>query len=411
MWGVIPEQGERMTRPGIFAARFRLLAALCVGGILSAFLMSSAMAQSKDAKAIFSQEELCEKSYQTGLEYLKNCQLRDAAEAFTEVKEACPDMIDAYLNLGAIEVQLKEYMRAIDTYQDALDQDADNLDVKEAMAYALSCAGELDDAAVMYLELHEARPQKTDIIRNLAFVYKQKGLIAEAVMLYNRLIELGAADPTMVSEAGRLALEQKLYLPAITFYKKLYEYNQKDVNTLSILGGYYFKIKFYDQAVGYYDKILELEQDSDQTLQYHKIRAACLKSIKEHARAAEDYEYVLAQEPSSVANYCNLIFVYKNLRNFEKAVATVKRGLEVDPNAGCLYYGWGLTLEGQGKSHEKRKRFEDAIDSYKAAKGKFQRVIDLDDPTYARYARKQLERMDLLIERVKKLQEREEMNQ
>jgi tetratricopeptide (TPR) repeat protein len=236
-------------------------------------------------------------------------------------------------------------------------------------------------------------------------------LIAEAVMLYNRLIELGAADPTMVSEAGRMALEEKLYLPAVTFYRKLYESNPEDVNTLSILGGYYFKVRFYGQAIPYYEKILEMQPEHPQALLYRKILGVCHKTVKDFAAAAENYEYVLSREPNDVANYCQLAFIYKDLKDYEAAIATVQRGLEVDPNAGCLYYAWGLALEAQGKAEEARKAFQRAIEAYEDAKRKFQRVIDLEDPTYARYATQQLDRMDALVERVHKMIEREEMGQ
>jgi tetratricopeptide (TPR) repeat protein len=358
---------------------------------------------------IFSQEEICKKTYQTGLEYLKNRRLDSAGKAFAEVKEACPEMIDAYLNLGLVQVQLGQHMEAIDTYEDALDEQPDNIDVKEGMAYALSSAGELDDAIALYLELHELQPDDLEIVRNLAFVYKQKGLVAEAVMLYNRLIELGVAKPTEVAEAGGLALQEKLYLPAVTFYQNLYQHDPDDVSTLSILGGYYWKIKFFEEAIPYYEKILEIDPQNAQTLLYHKILLVCKKSIGDFAGAARHAEYVITQEPDDPANYCNLAFIYKDAKDYENALLTVQRGLQVAPEAGCLHYAWGVALEVQGTSLESVKRFDDAVAKFTDAKGKFERVISLGDPRFASYAGQQLGRMDQLIERTLKLQERAEM--
>lgn len=361
-----------------------------------------------DAGQIFSQEEVCRKDFQTGQEYLKNRRLSEAAQSFTAVVEACPDMIEAYLNLGSIQVQMRDYEEAIDTYYDALDEDPGNLDAKEGLAYALSSSGELDEALELYLELRQERPEKTDILLNLAFIYRQKDLVAESIMLYNRLLELEAAGAQMISEAGSMALQKKLFLPAVTFYKKLYDSNPNDINTLSILGGYYFKIKFYAEAVEYYDKIFEIAPDNPNVLMHHQIRGLCLKSIEEYARAAEDYEYVVAQKPEDVFNFCNLSFIYKDAGLHRQAIDTVRRGLEVHPGGGCLYYAWGQALEVWSDNLTKEKRFEEAIQRFREAKEKFQRVIDIGDEHFGNAARQQLERMDAKIERTYALQDKEQ---
>lgn len=389
--------------------QLRYLQIAVLGGLLLATWVLPASAQDTGSERIYSQEAECRRLYQEGLEYMKNQRLNDAAEAFDTVRETCPAMVDAYLNLGIIYVQLNRYSEAIAVYEAALDQDPDNLDIKEAMAFALSSAGELDDALDLYLELHESNPENLKVMRNLAFVYQQQGMIAESVMLYNRLIELGEADVRMLSEAGRMSLEEKLFLPAVTFYQKLYEYNPKDVNTLGILGGYYYKIRFYEEARGYYEKILEIEPDHANALLYHKILGHCCKSIKDHACAAEHAEYVLEREPNDLNNYCSLAFIYKDASDIGSALSTIERGLAQFPEGDCLWYAWGTTLEKKGRMAEEKKRFQEAIDAYEEAKGKFQHILSLPAGRYTQYATQQLERMDALIERVYKLIEQEEM--
>jgi len=375
-----------------------------LAGVLATGLLAPAFAQSS-GEEVFSQEDICREQYQTGLEYQKNNRLHDAAAAFSEVKEACPDMVDAYLNLGAIQVQLKEYLEAIDTYQDALDQDPENLGIKEAMAYALSSAGELEDARDLYLELNEQVPESANIKKNLAFVYKQLGQIAEAVMLYNRLIELGQADPTMVSDAGRMALEQKLFFPAVAFYQKLYEVNPEDVGTLSILGGYYWKIKFYGNAIPYYEKILEIDPESAQALLYHKILGVCYKETKDYPKAIEHYMYVIEHEPDLVQNYCTLAFILKDAGEPERAIEIVQRGLQISPNEGCLHYAHGTALLVWSQIFEGRRQYDAAIEKVEEAKAPFTKC--LNDARYGRYARQQLDRIEAVIDRLLRLKDQQ----
>jgi tetratricopeptide (TPR) repeat protein len=379
--------------------------AVCVAG---AFMCATDATAQEGGRTSLSQEEACRQKYQEGMELQNSRRLDQAAEAFDEVRETCPDMIDSYIKLGLILVQLNDYMEAIDVYEDALDRDPENMDLKEAMAYALSSAGELEDAIDIYLELIRSAPDNTDLLKNLAFVYRQSGMIPEAITLYNRLIELGVADPQMVSEAGRIALQNKLYLAAVAFYQKLYESDPSNVSTLHILGGYYWKIKFYDQVIPYYGKILEMEPDHAQALTYHKILGECARKIKDYDQAAIHSEYVLEQEPGNVNNYINLPRIYKDDGKYQEAIDVIKRGLERFPDNGALYYWWGASLDVKGQAMDRRKSFIESIDAYNEAKEKFQKVIDLQDPTYSPHATKQLGRMDEMIERTRMMQDRED---
>ncbi|MFH1145264.1 MAG: tetratricopeptide repeat protein [Candidatus Eisenbacteria bacterium] len=388
---------------------FRALRPLWLALALGLALAPAVSAQTK-GEQVFSNEETCRRTYQEGVQYRNNQQLKDAAARFSEVKEACPEMIHAYLSLGEIQVSLRQFQEAFDTYRDALDQEPGNLDVKEHLAFALSSAGEFDEALGLYLELRAVLPEKPEILRNLAFVYQQKGLIAEAIMLYTKLVEMDEANANTVSDAGRTALANHLYLPAVTFYKKLYEYNPNDASTLHILGGYYFQIGFYAEALFYYDKLLEQELPEDRTVSYHKYRAYCRNKEKQYIGAAEDYEYLIAKEPGEVSHHCNLAFAYRDGGQFNKAMAAIRSSLEQSPQAGCLYYAWGVTLLGQGREFEGQKRYPDAIGAYNEAKPKFEKVMALGDRNYAEASGKQIEAIDQLIERAEKLMEKESQN-
>jgi tetratricopeptide (TPR) repeat protein len=400
---------ERLLRQRATSTRGLLLGGVLLALTLATLAPLPAFAQARDAE-IFSQEEICRRRYQEGIQYKNNQQLQQAAERFTEVKEACPEMVEAYLNLGEIQVRLSQYQEAIDTYRDALDTDPGNLDVREHLAFALSSAGELDDALAMYLELHEARPERPEILRNLAFVYQQKGMIAEAVMLYNRLVELDEANARTVSQAGRLALDNHLYLPAVAFYKKLYEFDPNNVSTLHILAGYYFQIGFYDEALVYYDKLLEQDLSEAQETTYHKYRAYCRNKVKNFAGAKEDYEYLIAKEPQDVSHACNLAFACKDGGLLADARRAVQAGVAVHPDAGCLYYAWGVTLLAEATRFESQKKYDEALGNYEEARGRFQRVVDLRDANYGNAAGEQLGRIDALIERVRRLMEKEAAN-
>jgi len=370
-------------------------------------LASRAPAQKKETGEIFSHEEMCQRRYQEGIQYRNNQQYQEAAARFSEVKEACPEMIDAHLNLGDIQVRLRQYQEALDTFRDALDQDPGNLDVKEHLAFALSSAGDFDEALGLYQELREARPDRPEILRNLAFVFQQKGMIAEAIMLYTKLVEMDQANAQTVSDAGRLALDKQLFLPAVTFYRKLYEFNPNDASTLHILGGYYFQIKFYEDALFYYDKLLAQELPEDRAITYHKYRAFCRNKVKQFLPAAEDYAFLVEKEPADVSHVCNLAFSYSDGKRPDQALAAVRAGLAQHPDAGCLYYAWGVTLLGQAREREGGKRYAEAIQSYGEARGKFERVVALGDRNYGEASRKQIEAIDQLIERATKLMERE----
>ncbi|MBM3318225.1 MAG: tetratricopeptide repeat protein [Candidatus Eisenbacteria bacterium] len=393
--------------------RFKAIMSRGLGpcGLVGVALLSVAPALAQSGQpAMFSHEEVCRRKFQEGVQYKNNQQLSQAEQSFVEVKEACPEMIDAYLHLGEAQVRLRKYLEAIDTYRDALDRDPGNLDVKEALAFALSSAGELEDALDLYIELNRERPGKPEILKNLAFVYQREGRVAEAIMLYNLLVEMDQADPRTVSEAGRLALDHKLFLPAVTFYKKLYEFDPRNTSTLHILAGYYFQIKFHKEAARYYDELLALPIEEGAELNYRKYRGYCRNRMGDYLGAAEDYRYLIEKEPDDISHLCNLAFALRDGGRLDESLVAVRGGLVKHPDAGCLHYAWGVVLSAQGDDLARQKRFEEAIARYQDAKGKFQRVVDLRDSLYGKSAGDQVSRMDQQVDRVAKMAEKEKLS-
>lgn len=380
-----------------------------VGLVVAAVAVCRPAGAQGGAPEVFSQEEICRRKFQEGLQYKNNQQLSQAEQSFAEVKEACPSVIEAYLYLGEVQVRLKKYLEAIDVYRDALDQDPGNLDVQEALAFALSSAGEMEEALDLYLELNRARPDKPEILKNLAFVFQKRGAVPEAIMLYNRLIEMDQADPRTVSEAGRLALDNKLFLPAVTFYKKLYEFDPRNTSTLHILAGYYFQIKFYTEAARYYDELLALPLEDAQALNYHKYRGYCRNRTGNYLGAAEDYRFLIEKEPDDVTHLCNLAFALRDGGKTDEAMAAVRQGLAAHPDAGCLYYAWGVALSAQGDALVNQKRYQEGVAVYNDAKARFQRVVDLRDSLYGKSAGDQLGRMDSLIDIANKKAEKDKL--
>jgi tetratricopeptide (TPR) repeat protein len=356
---------------------------------------------------VFSTEEICRKNYQTGIEYKKNLKYRDAQEFFTLVVETCPEMLEAYLQLGWIQTHLEAYEDAIDTYERGLEVAPRNLDLKEGLAYALGAAGQLDRSIRLYQEILDEDPSRTQIFRNLAFLYEKQGKWVEAFMMYKKALAASPDDTELLRNLARKALDQKLYLEAMNLYEKLYEALPEDLGVLRILGYFYYKVHLPEKAIPIYRKVLEREPESPTSLFEHKVLALCLKQAKRPQEAAEEYEYIIQKEPEKLENYYNLAFMYIDMGAFDKAEATVERGLQQDPTYVCLHYARGKSYEARAEAAEKAEDFDSAIAWYEKAAAAFQKCAG--QSFCGSQCRGEVDRQEQLVVRAKKQKRKKEL--
>ena len=109
--------------------------------------------------------------------------------------------------------------------------------------------------------------------------------------------------------------------------------------------------------------------------------------------AIVEYERVLELQPENFQLYCNLAYLYGDVKKAARAVEVAKQGLEIKSGDACLLCAWAKALE--------------KLADYEGAIAKFQMVVN--DPQWGDYAVKQIDRQKKLIQRREAIKERDEL--
>lgn len=370
-------------------------------------LCPPALAQSKKDAKVFDPNEQCDRQYQIGLEYVKNARLIDAKDAFMAVAEACPERLNPHLQLGNIALQLKEYEQAIRHFDRALAIDSTNVEVQEAVAYALNATGKVEEAQARYLSLLRRDPNRSGALRNLAFSYEQQGRAEEAIMLYARAMEADSTvAPELEEKLAQLYLNQKAYDQALFYYRKLLDRNPDNLDVLGKVAYFHYKIKDYEGAVPLYEQLLQKDAQSANTLNYHKLLAFSLGKLGRNEEAVEHHEYILQAEPNEMNNYYQYGNLLIDIGRLDRAEELARAGLAKNSGWGCLHYLLGEIAEDRAAANQNAQKWDAARNLYKQAQGHFQSAVG--DAQCGANATKQVERQAQLLERLAKLQEQAE---
>ena len=94
----------------------------------------------------------------------------------------------------------------------------------------------------------------------------------------------------------------------------------------------FFKAKKFDQAIEQYDKAIELAQPDEIHVLYSN-RSACYASLFKYQQALEDAEKCIEANPSFVRGYGRLATAQTGLQNYDDAIKSYEKYLELQPGA------------------------------------------------------------------------------
>ena len=118
---------------------------------------------------------------------------KSAIKKFTAAVKANPKNAAAYLSLGTLYEQSKAYSKAIQVYQDALNNNPKFWFAANNLAFLLAekatSAAELEKALEMALQAQKYRPGSAEVLDTLGWIYYKKGDINNAHGFNGKAIE------------------------------------------------------------------------------------------------------------------------------------------------------------------------------------------------------------------------------
>ncbi|XP_001951487.2 RNA polymerase-associated protein CTR9 homolog isoform X1 [Acyrthosiphon pisum] len=101
--------------------------------------------------------------------------INEARDIFAQVREATADFCDVWLNIAHIYIEQKQYISAIQMYENCIKKffKHDNVEILQYLGRAYFKAGKLKEAKKVFLKARRVAPQDLVIIYNIAFVLQK----------------------------------------------------------------------------------------------------------------------------------------------------------------------------------------------------------------------------------------------
>ena len=383
-----------------------LVVALLVSGL--AIVDDAYAKKKKETKTkVFDPRELCDRQYASGVEFKKNSRLIDAKDAFVTVIEACPDYRKAYVQLGNIELNLKNFPGAIENYEKALELDGTDMEAKEALGFAYQQSGRGEEAVDLFLGVLEDQPDRLSTVQYLAVAYEQEGKKPEAFMLYEKAYQSDQQIVGLEEKLTNLALELKQYEEAYAFTRRQVDRDSTNVDLKRKLAYFHLKAEDWEHAVDLYQKLVDQHGDDPGTLGDRELLAYSLNKAGRTKEAFPIYDYILEHTESPTEN---MYYFYGSALvddgQYDRAISVCNKGLQINSGWGCVAYVRAESMSKKGEAKQKAKSWDAAKASFEQARTWFGNIPS--GSNCAGNAPAQVERQSQLIDRLGKIRAKEE---
>ena len=194
-----------------------------------------------------------------------------------EVLQSMPDAQrtgKVYSVLGYTFEQQKDYKRAIDAYNHAIEQDKDNLDAQRGLANSLLGDNQIEAALAQYKQVADADPQDAQAYIRMQEIYRRQGKYTEAMATLKKAEALVQDSVEIPYNEALLNEAQGKFDDAIQILQNLVDKNTKPLATmtnsernnrsvfLERLGTVYRESGRNQQAIETFRRMIELGDES-----------------------------------------------------------------------------------------------------------------------------------------------------
>jgi len=161
--------------------------------------------------------------------------------------------------LGAAYHRNREYQKAINTFEQAIQFDPSSDRNFEWLSYAHYELGQYDEAITAAKRAIKLKPDNANVYNNLGAAYGMKKQYADAIKALKKAIEIDPKLSNPYNWMGRFLMEQNAYNEAIEAYKKAVELQPANIDYILSLANTYRVMGKYDDAIASVNKAIELQ--------------------------------------------------------------------------------------------------------------------------------------------------------
>ena len=232
--------------------------------------------------------------------------------------------------LGASYDQLKDQKDAIEAYQDAVDQEPDNLDAQRALALALLNNNQLVPALKIFQDLAVASPQDAQAYMKISEIQRRQGNYQEALTTLRKARALAGADGQLEIDFNESLIQDSLghYDDAVTLLKKLLAQTDK-------ANGQYTDGEKNNRLL-FLDRLANLYREQNHT-----------------AEAVATYQKMISLGGENIERgYQGEVDAYRDARQYDKATEVAQEAAAKLPKSQAMQLMYAGQLADSGKAEE-----------------------------------------------------------
>lgn len=232
-----------------------------------------------------------------------------------------------YEKLGAAFTALKEYERAIVSYEKALQLDNKNVNTYKNLALLYIQEKQPGEAIRVYGDAVNVSEDYVYIVKDIASEMKKKGMKKELKNLYQAAYKFKTDNPTYYKELGYAFSKLKEYGRATTTLNKAIKLAPQDHRAYVQRGVAFRKKGDFDNAIGTYKQAIKLNP-GDASL--HNMLAIAYGRKGDFKNAKESYRNALKIDPDYIKAKVNLAELELVTGNFDAAINLAKQTLWIE---------------------------------------------------------------------------------
>jgi len=329
----------------------------------------------------------------------------NAVDEYRKAIQQDPQSPHLYIELANAFLRNRQMNNAIREAENAVRVDSESLEAhrllgsiyynivrNEDSGRAPTSSEYLKKAIQEYEKICSLDGSDTNSLVVLSLLYRYDGQSDKAVETAKRLLDKAPSSEAGLANLAQIYSEQGNTQEAINVFKKALEVNPKSPRILEQMAIAYEQVKDYPNAIEAYRKAMALDEDS---LELRKGLAQALLDNKQDEEAEKEFLKILEADPDEGVAYFRLAQIYKNRREFDKALTHYNKAgsilvgsLEISFNIGLLYEELGKYEKAEERFQQLLKLTENSAGNYSASE-KQNRGAFL---THAGYVSQQLEK-------------------
>jgi len=331
-----------------------------------------------------------------GYDYYQKKMYPDAVKNFAKAIEESTSYVSAYVMLARSYTNMGEFAKAESVYFALLEAVPGELKAYYGLGKLHTIMGDYERAIEYYNKATELNPSYGEAYYGLGYAYEKLGNTERALEYYQKTLE---CEPNLAGVKYRMA---KIY-EALSEYDKvvemlasLVEEHPEDIDSRKLLADAYIELEQFDKALPHMQFLHERFTDN---LEYCVKLARCYEGTANYEAARNLYLTAIEKDSTYTPAYYQLIRMDIKIKAFGEAERYIGIAKAHGIKTPIIFALEGDLFRERGDSAYKQKRLREALDLYRRSRSIFTNVVNMGDPDWAEYARKNIDVLNKKIKR------------